>query len=137
MTATAERTTERLPAAAEKRTSAPSARWRSFLPRSSPWHHPWALEGFTWLYVVWSIVPIGIAALFSFNNGKSQSAWQGFSMQWYITDPLHSAVIQTLRLAGLTTVITVPLGLGFAIGIDRWRGRTPSTLNLVMVFSFV
>ena len=50
----------------------------------------WFLEGFTWLYVAWSILPIGIAVLFSFNNGKSQSAWQGFSWRWYVTDPINS-----------------------------------------------
>ncbi len=114
--------------------------------RGRPWRHPWFLEGFTWLYVAWSILPIGIAVLFSFNNGKSQSAWQGFSWRWYVSDPvnsvwhdpqLHSAVIQTLRLSVLTTLITVPIGVGFAIGIDRWRTRSASGLNFVMIFSFV
>ena len=114
--------------------------------RAGPWRHPWFLEGFTWLYVAWSILPIGIAVLFSFNNGKSQSAWQGFSWRWYVTDPinsvwhdpqLHQAVIQTLRLSVLTTLITVPIGVAFAIGIDRWRTRTASGLNFVMIFSFV
>ena len=108
--------------------------------------HPWFLEGFTWVYLAWSILPIGIAVLFSFNSGKSQNAWQGFSLRWYFTDPvnsvlhdptLHAAVIQTLRLALFTTVITVPIGVAFAIGIDRWRSRSSSSLNLVMVFSFV
>lgn len=104
------------------------------------------LEGFTWLYLAWSILPIAVAVLFSFNNGKSQSSWQGFSLRWYFTDPvnsvlhnpeLHQAVTQTLVLAGLTTLITVPLGVAFAIGIDRWRSRVSSSLNLVMIFSFV
>jgi spermidine/putrescine transport system permease protein len=104
------------------------------------------LEGFTWLYIAWSILPIGIAVLFSFNNGKSQSSWQGFSTRWYIGDPLnsvlhdpqlHQAVIQTLKLSVLTTLITVPIGVGFAIGIDRWRSRTATGLNFVMIFSFV
>jgi spermidine/putrescine transport system permease protein len=117
-----------------------------FRPRARPWRHPWFLEGFTWLYVAWSILPIGIAVLFSFNNGKSQSAWQGFSWRWYVSDPvnsvwhdpqLHQAVIQTLRLSLFTTLITVPIGVGFAIGIDRWRTRTASGLNFVMIFSFV
>ncbi len=124
----------------------PSKDIAGFMPRARPWRHPWFLEGFTWLYVAWSILPIGIAVLFSFNNGKSQSAWQGFSWRWYLTDPvnsvwhdpqLHQAVIQTLRLSVLTTVITVPIGVGFAIGIDRWRTRTASGLNFVMIFSFV
>jgi spermidine/putrescine transport system permease protein len=104
------------------------------------------MEGFTWLYIVWSIVPVAIAVLFSFNRGASQATWQGFSTKWYVghqvtsvlnNPTLHGAVIQTLRLAGLTTLITVPIGVGFAIGIDRWRSRTSGGLNFVMIFSFV
>jgi spermidine/putrescine transport system permease protein len=112
----------------------------------NPWRRPWFLEGFTWLYVLWSLVPISLAVLFSFNNGKSQSVWQGFSMRWYTGDPqnsvlhdpaLHAAIAQTLRLSLYTTVIAVPLGVAFAIGVDRWRSRPASAANFVMVFSFV
>jgi spermidine/putrescine transport system permease protein len=115
-------------------------------PRSNPWRRPWALEGFTWLYIVWSIVPIGIAVLFSFNKGGSQATWQGFSTKWYVGEQvtsvlhnpsLHRAVIQTLILGGLTTLICVPIGVAFAIGIDRWRTRTANGLNFVLIFSFV
>ena len=112
----------------------------------NPWRHPWFLEGFTWLYLVWSLVPIVIAVLFSFNNGRSQSTWQGFSWRWYFSDPvnsvwhdpqLHAAVIQTVRLSVLTTVIAVPLGVAFALGINRWRGPVPATFNFVMILSYV
>jgi spermidine/putrescine transport system permease protein len=112
----------------------------------NPWRRPWFLEGFTWLYIAWSLLPIGLAVLFSFNNGKSQSVWQGFSMRWYTSDPLnsvlhnpilHAAVAQTLRLSVYTTVIAVPLGVAFAIGVDRWRSRPAAAANFVMVFSFV
>jgi spermidine/putrescine transport system permease protein len=67
-------------------------------------------------------------------------------MRWYWGDPvrsvwhdatLHQALIQTLTLGVLTTVITVPLGVAFAIGIDRWRGRLPETANALMLLSFV
>ena len=114
--------------------------------RGNPWRRPWAMEGFTWLYIIWSIVPIAIAVLFSFNEGGSQATWQGFSTRWYVgkqvtsvlnNPSLHHAVIQTLILAALTTVITVPIGVGFAIGINRWRSRTSKGLNFVMIFSFV
>jgi spermidine/putrescine transport system permease protein len=115
-------------------------------PRSNPWRHPWFLEGFTWLYLNWSLVPIVLAVLFSFNNGQSQSVWQGFSWRWYFADPvnsvlhnpnLHAAVVQTLRLSVYTTLIAVPLGVAFALGINRWRGYTSSSFNFVMIFSFV
>jgi spermidine/putrescine transport system permease protein len=119
--------------------------WRG-AARGNPWRRPWFMEGFTWLYIIWSIVPIGIAVLFSFNKGASQATWQGFSTKWYIgsqvtsvlhNPSLHHAVIQTIVLAVLTTVICVPIGVGFAIGIDRWRSRTSNGLNFLMIFSFV
>src|SRR6185437_13072582 len=100
----------------------------------------------TWLYLVWSLAPIIVAVLFSFNNGKSQSVWQGFSWRWYFSDPvnsvlhnpqLHAAVIQTVRLSVLTTVIAVPIGVAFALGINRWRGPVPATFNFVMILSYV
>jgi spermidine/putrescine transport system permease protein len=112
----------------------------------NPWRHPWFLEGFTWLYLIWSLAPIALAVLFSFNNGRSQSAWQGFSWRWYFSDPvnsvlhnpaLHAAVIQTVRLSVLTTVIAVPIGVAFALGINRWRGPIPATFNFVMILSYV
>ncbi len=117
-----------------------SRRW------SSPWRRPLVLGTFTWIYLAWSILPVGIAMLFSFNSGRSRSAWQGFSWRWYFGDPtgsvlhdptLHAALIQSLRLAGLTTLVAVPLGVLFAIGIDRWRGRAATSLNFLMLLSFV
>jgi len=126
-------------------TTPPTARRRR-PPWRNPWRHAWFLEGFTWLYLIWSIVPIALAVLFSFNKGKSQSVWQGFSLRWYITDPVnsvlhgavyHEAVIQTLRLSALTTLIAVPVGVAFGIGINRWRTRTSTTFNFVMIVSFV
>jgi spermidine/putrescine transport system permease protein len=135
-------------AATPAQTGSPAAGQPGRRPRlwRNPWRHPVFLEGFTWVYLIWSIVPIGLAVLFSFNNGKSQSTWQGFSWRWYFSDPvnsvlhdpqLHAAVIQTLRLSILTTVIAVPIGVAFALGINRWRGITSASFNFVMILSFV
>ena len=118
----------------------PLAWWRD------PWRQPRVLLGITLAYLLWSLAPVFIAVLFSFNSGRSRTAWQGFSMRWYWGDPvrsvwhdgsLHQAVVQTLTLGVLTTAITVPLGVAFAIGIDRWRGRLPETANALMLLSFV
>jgi spermidine/putrescine transport system permease protein len=137
-------TTATAPAAAATDSPGRAGGW--LRRRRNPWRHPVFLEGFTWLYLIWSLLPIGLAVLFSFNNGKSQSVWQGFSWRWYFGDPvnsvlhdpaLHAAVIQTVRLSVLTTVIAVPLGVAFALGINRWRSYTGSTANFVMILSFV
>ena len=38
----------------------------------------------------WSIVPVIIAIQFSFNAGRSLTAWQGFSLtRWYFDDPVE------------------------------------------------
>ncbi|HET9895246.1 MAG TPA: ABC transporter permease [Streptosporangiaceae bacterium] len=139
---TAATTQQARAADAAKATTRPGPRW----PRRNPWGHPWFLEGFTWLYLVWSLVPIVLAILFSFNSGKSQAVWQGFSLRWYLTDPVlsvaHSnvlqlAVLQTLKLSAYTTLIAVPLGVLFALGIHRWRTRTAASFSFVMLLSFV
>jgi spermidine/putrescine transport system permease protein len=115
-------------------------------PRRNPWRHPWFLEGFTWLYLIWSLVPVALAVLFSFNNGRSQSVWQGSSWRWYFSDPvnsvlhnpdLHAAVVQTVRLSIYVTLITVPLGVAFALGIHKWRSPLASSFSFVMILSFV
>jgi len=140
MTATAATSAQTGSPEAGGRAGRPPRLWRN------PWRHPVFLEGFTWLYLIWSIVPIALAVLFSFNNGKSQSTWQGFSWRWYFSDPvnsvlhdpqLHAAVIQTLRLSVYTTLIAVPIGVAFALGINRWRGITSASFNFVMILSFV
>lgn len=139
-TAATTRTTSAATGAAVSTQAGPPRWWRN------PWRRPVLLESFTWLYLVWSLVPIAAAVLFSFNSGKSQAVWQGFSLRWYITDPVlsvaHSnvlqlAVLQTLKLSAYTTLIAVPLGVTFALGIHRWRTRTGATFNFVMLLSFV
>ena len=99
---------------------------------ANPWGKPRFLVLYTALYLVWSIVPILIAIRFSFNEGRSRSTAQGWSLRWYVDDPdlsvwndpdLRAALVQSLRLAGLAVLITVPLGVALAIGLTRWRGR--------------
>jgi spermidine/putrescine transport system permease protein len=111
-----------------------------------PWRRPRVLAGVTIGYLVWSLLPVLIAVMFSFNDGRSRTNWQGFSFRWYWGDQtrsvwhdaaLHTALLQTLKLGVITTVICVPLGVLFAIGIDRWRGRLPSGANVLMLISFV
>ena len=113
---------------------------------SSPWRPPRFLAIITAAYLLWSLLPVLVAVLFSFNKGRSRTVWQGFSMRWYYGDPvrsvwhdasLHTALTHTLWLGLLATVVTVPLGVAFALGIDRWRGRLPSGASFTMLLSFV
>jgi len=112
--------------------------------------NPWGRPRFLWVigiaYVVWTLVPVVTAALFSFNSTRSISIWSGFSLRWYLTDPnesvlhdpdLRHAVVQSLKLATGAVLISVPIGLGFALALDKWRGRGSGSSNFVMMFSFI
>ena len=108
--------------------SALGAWWRD------PWRKPRVLAAVTVAYLLWSLLPVLVAVLFSFNSGRSRTSWQGFSMRWYYGDPfrsvwhddtLQAALVQTLKLGLLVTLVTVPLGVALAIGLDRWHGRLP------------
>ena len=112
--------------------------------------NPWAETRFLWAvgigYVLWSLVPVAEAVLFSFNRGRSITQWEGFSLRWYTWDAtgsvLHSpalqhAIVQTLKLASLTVVVSVPLAVAFALSLHRWRRRGSGTANFLMMFSFV
>ncbi len=111
-----------------------------------PWRKPRFLQTLTWGYLAWSILPVLIAIMFSFNAGRSRSTWQGFSFRWWYQDEFDSlwrdqdlrrAMVQTFRLAIATVVLAVPIGTAFAIGIDRWRGRISRTANFAMLLQFV
>jgi spermidine/putrescine transport system permease protein len=113
---------------------------------ANPWGKPRALAAITWLYMAWSIVPVVIAILFSFNDGRSRSVWQGFSTRWWWGDPnasvlhdpsLRSAIEQSFKLAGLDMLLAVPLGVGLAIGLTRWRGYGARPVNYLMLFPLV
>jgi spermidine/putrescine transport system permease protein len=112
----------------------------------NPWRRPWGLAAVTYGYLAWSILPVVIAVIFSFNAGRSRSTWQGFSLRWWTQDPfnslfndpsLRSAMYQSLRLSVITVAIAVPLGTAFAIGIDRWHGRPARGSNFLRLLSFV
>ncbi len=104
------------------------------------------LATITVVYLLWALVPVAIAVLFSFNAGRSRSVWQGFSLRWYTWDPngsilndpsLRNALLHTIVLALIATAITVPLGVCLALALDRWRGRIPTGANFAVLLSFV
>ena len=90
----------------------------------TPWRRPYVLAGVTWLYILWSLVPVLIAVQFSFNDGRSRSTWQGFSTQWYCCaegsvgeDPSLLLALRNSLILGVGTVlVAVPLGVMLALG---------------------
>jgi spermidine/putrescine transport system permease protein len=121
-----------------------TARLRGWV--SNPWARPRGLAAWTWLYMIWSILPIGFAVLVAFNSGRSTVAFQGFSLYWWIEDPdtavftnpdYRFAVFQSLKLAAGDMLIATPIGVALALGLARWRGRGSASANFLMLFPLV
>lgn len=100
----------------------------------------------TWLYVAWSLLPVLVAVRISFNDGRSRSSFQPLSLRWYLgdtsaslihDDSLHTALRNTIVLALLCIVITTPLGVAMAIGLQRWKGRVSNSANTLMLLPIV
>jgi spermidine/putrescine transport system permease protein len=112
----------------------------------NPWGRPRFLPLVAALYIIWSVVPVVIAILFAFNDGRSRTSWEGFSLRWFWTDPnlsvfhddaLQSALKHTLVLAVIAVAIATPLGVTLAMGLQRWRGRGSGTVNVLMLLPLV
>ena len=118
---------------------------RSVPPWRNPWRRPYVLAAITWLYILWSLLPVLIAVQFSFNDGRSRSTWQGFSTQWYCCaegsvgeDPsLLLALQNSLILAAATVLVATPLGVMLALGLTRWRSRSSSVANGIALVPLV
>ena len=113
----------------------------------NPWRRPRFLQVLTVGYLAWSILPVLIAILLSFNAGRSNTQLQSIGLRWWIDDPdqqalfqdpvIRRAILQTLILSFATVLLAVPLGVSFAIGLDRWRGRLANGANFMMILTFV
>ena len=112
----------------------------------NPWGKARFLPLVAAIYIVWSVVPVIIAILFAFNNGRSRTAWEGFSLRWIWSDPnlsvfndpaLLSALKHTLVLAVISVAVATPLGVTLALGMQRWRGRGSGTVNVLMLLPLV
>lgn len=67
--------------------------------------------------------PIFVLILFSFNDGRALSSWQGWTVKWYVTlaqdRALWDAAVVTLKVAVMSTALATALGLMGAIALER------------------
>ena len=73
-------------------------------------------------------------AIFSFNDSKSMSVWNGFTLDWYHTlfenERLISALYYTLLVAITATIISTIVGTMAAIGIHKMRNKKAKTHDI-------
>ena len=103
----------------------------------------WALPVYAFLAVSYLALPVLIMIVFSFNKpaGRSNLAWNEFSLDAWMNPlgrpGLGEAVLNSLLLAALSTVIATTLGvlIGLALVRHTFRGRGVANLLIFLPMS--
>jgi spermidine/putrescine transport system permease protein len=98
------------------------------------------LHLYTWLVIIWLILPILVMIAFGFNNpaGRYNQNWDGFTLKWYGFDRLFAypdltqALETSLLVAVVASLLSGALGTGIGYALGRYRFRGSGSLNLVM-----
>jgi len=95
---------------------------------------------YTWLVIIWLIIPIAVMVLFSFNNpaGRYNVHWDGFTLKWwhpaklFEIEDLSQALWTSLIIAVISSLVSAALGTGIGCALGRFRFRGSGTLNVIM-----
>ncbi len=93
------------------------------------------------LVMMFLYLPVVVLIVLSFNASTMGVAWKGFSLQWYeklLADrSIIDATVNSLMIASISTVLSLLFGLGAAIGLEKWRGRHTSWMNILILLPLV
>lgn len=87
----------------------------------------WALGLNATLVYVFFYAPIALLILFSFSDDPLVGRWGGFTLDWYRAfgenEEVQSALGVSIRVAIMSTVVSVVLGTMAALALERYRFR--------------
>ena len=115
------------------------ARQLSVGSRAWKWIRQNAIVIYGLLAIVYMLIPIGLIIVFSFNDpaGKFNFTWQGFTLShWahpFEISELTDALLLSLRLAALATLISTVLGTLVAIALVRYDFFGRNSANYLIV----
>jgi len=85
------------------------------------------LTGGSWLVYTFFYAPIVLLVVFSFSDDRNVGRWGGFTLSWYEDFIQHSQLQNSLwvsiRVAVLSTIVSVVLGTLSALALERFRFR--------------
>jgi spermidine/putrescine transport system permease protein len=96
------------------------------------------LTTYAFLAFAYLLIPIGLVVLFSFNNpaGRFNYTWQGFTLDnwrnWDSVPGLRDAMVLSLKIAALSSVVATLLGTLIALALVRYVFRGRGGTNLLI-----
>jgi len=118
------------------------------LPRPAWFVAAWAF--YLLAFLAFLFLPLGVVAIFAFNDAPYPAPpWHGFTLEWFLGNPLKDRVglLQDRELltsiwtsglvAGWVTVLSVLIGTSNAFLIERGRFRGKAALSIMMLAPLV
>jgi spermidine/putrescine transport system permease protein len=116
------------------------AQRESVLIRAWRWLREHAINIYAGLAIAYLLIPIAVIIVFSFNDpaGRYNYTWTSFTLDHWSNafglSDLNSALLTSLKLAALATVISTALGTAIALALVRYEffGRGPANFLIVI-----
>ena len=100
-----------------------------------------ALSVHSWLVYLFFFAPIFVLIVFSFSDDRNVGRWGGFTLEWYQDFVEHSqlqnAVWVSIRVALLSTVISVVLGTLGALALERFKFRGRKVFDALLYLPII
>jgi len=101
----------------------------------------WALSGTAWVVYAFFYAPIVLLVVFSFSDDRNVGRWGGFTLSWYEQFIDHSQLQNSLwvsiRVALLSTAISVVLGTLAALALERFRFRGKRVFDALLYLPII
>jgi spermidine/putrescine transport system permease protein len=116
----------------------PRQRERSVLAAALRFVRYHVLTVYSLLFFAYLLLPIAIVVVFSFNHptGKFNFTWQGFTLDnwryWDGVPGIRGAIILSLEIALIASVIATALGTAIALALVRYGFRGRATTNILI-----
>jgi len=94
--------------------------------------------GFVYLFFY---APIILLVIFSFSDTTLVGRWGGFTFNWYRefadNEPIQRAIWVSLRVAIVSTIISVVLGTMAALALERFRFRGQKFFDAILYLPII
>lgn len=101
----------------------------------------WLLGGNALLVYLFFYAPIVLLVVFSFSDDRNVGSWGGFTLDWYRdlvdNDPIKDALAVSLRVALVSTIVSVVFGTMAALALERFTFRGKRVFDALLYLPII
>ena len=99
------------------------------------------LRAHSWLVYLFFYAPIIVLVVYSFSGSRNVGVWGGFTFDWYRefaeSSTTQDAIWDSIRVALVSTVVSVVLGTLGALALERFRFRGKQVFDALLYLPII